>query len=89
MATERFDMKLDHDEKSIFARGAAIMGTSMAGFVRAAAKEKAQELIDRQSRIRLSAEDAKAFSAAIDAAFEPNPALSNALTASAKHVKRA
>ena len=40
-STARFDLKLDPGEKKIVARAAALMGTTMAGFVRAAAKEKA------------------------------------------------
>ncbi len=34
----RFDLKLDKDDKDLFAQAAALMGTSMAGFVRSAAK---------------------------------------------------
>lgn len=48
----RFDLKTDADEKAVVAKAAALMGTTMAGFVRAAAKEKAQSLIDREMRRR-------------------------------------
>ena len=37
-ATVRFELKMDADEKSVVSRAAALMGTTMAGFVRAAAK---------------------------------------------------
>ena len=37
----------------IIARAAALMDTTMAGFVRAAAKEKAQALLERESRLVL------------------------------------
>jgi uncharacterized protein (DUF1778 family) len=47
----RFDLKIDAEEKDILARAAVLMGTTMAGFVRAAAKEKAKELLDRFLRI--------------------------------------
>ena len=50
----RFDLKLDKDDKDLFAQAAALMGTSMAGFVRSAAKEKAHAMIDRESRLTLS-----------------------------------
>ena len=86
-ATARFDLKLDADDKDIFMRAATLMGTSMAGFVRTAAKEKALTLLDEQSRITLSQRDFAAFSAAINNAFAPNPALKGALAA-AKRVKR-
>jgi uncharacterized protein (DUF1778 family) len=50
----RFDLKLQADEKAEVAPAAALMGTSMAGFVRAAAKEKAQALVERETRLTLS-----------------------------------
>ena len=49
-AVARFDLKMDADEKDIVSRAAALMGTTMAGFVRAAAKEKAHALLDREVR---------------------------------------
>jgi uncharacterized protein (DUF1778 family) len=36
----RFDLKMDTDDEAIVAKAAALMGTTMAGFVRTAAKEK-------------------------------------------------
>ncbi len=86
--TARFDLKLDAADKDSLALAASLMGTSMAGFVRTAAKEKAQILLDRESRLTLSERDFAAFSAAIQGAFQPNPALQSALEAAAG-VKRA
>jgi uncharacterized protein (DUF1778 family) len=83
----RFDLKIDAEEKDILARAAVLMGTTMAGFVRAAAKEKAKELLDRESRITFSEGDFRAFANALDGAFKPNPALKRAVTA-ARKVKR-
>lgn len=54
------------------------------GFVRAAAKEKAQQLLERESRLTLSQRDFAAFAAALDTAFSPNVALRNALTQARK-----
>jgi uncharacterized protein (DUF1778 family) len=34
----RFNFKMDADEKAIVAKAAALLGTTMAGFVRVAAK---------------------------------------------------
>ncbi len=45
--TARFDLTMDTVDKDIIARAASLMGATMAGFVRAAAKEKAQDLLDR------------------------------------------
>lgn len=85
----RFDLKMDADDKAIVAKAAALMGTTMAGFVRAAAKEKAQVLLDRESRLTLSARDFVAFANALDTAFAPNPALRSALTQARRKVRRA
>ena len=43
----RFNLKMDADEKAIVAKAAALLGTTMACFVRVAAREKAQLLLDR------------------------------------------
>lgn len=84
----RFDLKMDAADKDIVSRAATLMGTTMAGFVRVAAKEKAQALLDSESRVTLSQRDFAAFTAALSNAFTPNAALKGALTAAAK-VKRA
>ena len=64
IAKARFDLKMDAVEKDVVSRAAALMGTTMAGFVRAAAKEKALALLDRESRITLSKRDFAAFARA-------------------------
>lgn len=84
----RFELKLDTDEKKIVARAAALMGTTMAGFVRVAAKEKAQALLERESRLVLDERDFARFAAALSKPFEPNAALSRARKA-ARKVRRA
>lgn len=86
-ATTRFDLKMDAEEKDIVSRAAALMGTTMAAFVRMAAKEKARELLDRESRITMTAQDFDAFTTALDGAFTPNAALQNAMNA-AREVRR-
>lgn len=84
----RFELKMDAEEKDVVSRAAALMGTTMAAFVRTAAKEKARELLDRESRITMTARDFQAFTAALDEAFMPNAALQNAMS-TARKVKRA
>jgi uncharacterized protein (DUF1778 family) len=85
----RFDLKMDADEKAIVAKAAALMGTTMAGFVRVAAKEKAQVLLEREVRVTLSERDFSAFARALNSAFAPNPALKQALTQARRKVRRA
>ncbi len=87
-ATARFDLTMDVSDKDLVARAAALMGATMAGFVRSAAKEKALAMLDRESRVTLSQRDFSAFSKALDRAFKPNPALKGALAAAKKSVRR-
>ena len=85
----RFDLTMDAEEKDIVARAAALMGATMAGFMRAAAKEKALILLDRESRVTLSKRDFAAFSKALEGAFKPNRALKGALAHAKAAVRRA
>ncbi len=80
---------MDANEKDVIAKAAALMGTTMAGFVRAAAKEKAQQLLERESRVTLSRQDFTAFVAALDGAFKPNVALQKAVKQARAKVRRA
>lgn len=90
MASEaRFDLKLDKSEKELFKRAASLMGTTTAGFVRAAAKEKAQALIEQETKLKLSQRDFLALNAAIDRAFAPNKPLKESLETARKTVRRA
>lgn len=75
----RFALTMDTEEKAIVSRAAALMGATMAGFVRSAAKEKALALLDRELRVMLSKRDFAAFGRALDGAFAPNRALEGAL----------
>lgn len=84
----RFDLKLGADDKDLLSRAASLMGTTMAGFVRSAAKEKAQTLLAQESLVTLSKRDFLAFNEAIQGAFTPNTELQKALASAAK-VKRA
>ena len=84
----RFDLKMDADDKAIVAKAAAL-GTTMAGFVRVAAKEKAQVLLERETRLTLTERDFSAFARALDSAFAPSPALKEALTQARRKVRRA
>lgn len=46
----RVHLGLDRDDEDLLAEAAALMGTTMAGFVRAAAKDKARALIEQERR---------------------------------------
>jgi uncharacterized protein (DUF1778 family) len=85
----RFNFKMDADEKAIVAKAAALLGTTMAGFVRVAAKLKAQVLLYRETRLTLTLRDSTAFASALDSAFAPNPALKAALRQVRRKVRRA
>jgi uncharacterized protein (DUF1778 family) len=87
-AVARFDLTMDASDKDVVSRAAALMGTTMASFVRTAAKEKARELLDRESRITMTARDFEAFTQALNGAFQPNAALQKAMSA-ARKIKRA
>ena len=80
-ATACFYLTMDAADRDLVARAAALMGSTMAGFVRAAAKGKALTMLDRESRVILSRRDFAAFSKALSGAFKPNPALKGALAA--------
>jgi uncharacterized protein (DUF1778 family) len=84
----RFDLMMDAEEKDVISRAAAAMGTTMAAFVRTAAKEKARELLDRELRVTMSARDFEDFSAALNGSFAPNAALQKAMN-KAREIKRA
>ncbi|MHB1514047.1 MAG: type II toxin-antitoxin system TacA family antitoxin [Acidiferrobacter sp.] len=85
----RFDLKLREDEKELFAQAAELMGTTTAGFVRAAAKEKARMLVEQEIRVTLSAQDFAKLAAALTKPFAPNKALKDALKSAGQITHRA
>lgn len=87
-AAARFDLKMDAEEKETLARAAALMGMTMAAFVRKAANEKAHALLEQETKVTMTTHDFKLFTAALETAFEPNAALQQARRA-AREVKRA
>jgi uncharacterized protein (DUF1778 family) len=87
-ATARLDLKIEAEEKEVISRAATLMGTTMAAFVRVAAKEKARDLLERESRVTMTERDFQTFTSALQRAFRPNPALKRAMSV-ARKVKRA
>ena len=88
-APARFDLKLAKDEKELLSQAAALMGTTMAGFVRTAAKEKARALLEQERRVTLSQRDLDSICTALDRAFAPNNALKAAMKRARETVQRA
>ena len=80
----RIGLNLDVEDKDLLSRAASLMGTTMAGFVRSAAKEKALTVLAQESHLLLSKRDFLAFNVAINSAFASNPALQDALKAASK-----
>lgn len=87
-AAASFDITMNAEEKPIVARAAALLGTTMAGFVRAAAEEKAQVLLDIETRLTLTERDFSEFAQALDSASSPIAALKSALTQVRRKVRR-
>lgn len=83
-----FDLTLNAEEEDLLSRAASLTGTTMADFVRNAAKEKARIFLEQESCVTLSKRDFLAFNEAVNGAFAPNPTLQAALKA-AGHVERA
>ena len=88
-ATARVDLKMNAEEKAIVARAAALTGMTMADFVRAAAREKALAVVDREARVTLSKHDFEALTRALKSAFKPNRVLKGAMKEAAAKVRRA
>ena len=85
----RFNLTMDAEDREIISRAAGLMGATMAAFVRAAAKEKALALLDRESRVTLSKRDFAVFSKALSGALSPNRALEGAFAEARAKVRRA
>ena len=84
-----FDLRLDENDKDLFAQAAPLAETSMAGFLRCAAKEEAQALIDREYRLTLSQREFGALIVALEEEFAPNKHLRGALDCARRTVRRA
>jgi uncharacterized protein (DUF1778 family) len=88
VANARLDLKLEPADKEYVSRAAALQGTTVAEFVRQAAKEKAFTVLDHEAKVKVSARDYEAMIGALNGGFKPNPALSKAIK-STKGIKRA
>jgi len=76
--TARLEARVTPELHSLIKRAAEIEGRSVTDFVVSAAREAAEQRIEREQVIRLSMEDYRAFVEAINNPPEPTPALRRA-----------
>jgi uncharacterized protein (DUF1778 family) len=77
--TARLEARVTPELHSLIKRAAEIEGRSVTDFVVSAAREAAEQRIEREQVIRLSMEDYLAFVEAIRNPPEPTPALRRAI----------
>ena len=53
--TDRFEMVMPKADKDLLQNAAALLGTTMANFVRMAARDRAREVVEQESRVLMSA----------------------------------
>lgn len=80
-ATARLDLRLDARDKERIAKAAALRGMPVSSFVRDAVLREAAATIAAETVVTLSAEESRRFLAALDAPFQPNARLKEALEA--------
>lgn len=71
----RINLRVDPDQVARLRAAAEANGESLTGFLLAAGAERAQAVLERTSRIALSATAFEQFVAALDAKPEPMPTL--------------
>ena len=77
--TDRFEMVMPKGDKDLLQNAAALVGTTMANFVRMAARDRAREVVEQESRVLMSARDFNRFATALSGSFQPNAALKRAM----------
>ncbi len=87
--TERISARVDESVFEILTRAAALVGSTVNQFLVQSALEKAQNVIEEENIIRLSAESAKRFFDAIENPPAPNEKLLAAFRAHQATIKNA
>ena len=77
--TDRFEMVIPKADKDLLQNAATLLGTTMANFVRMAARDRAREVVEQESRVLMSARDFNRFATALSGPFQPNAALKKAM----------
>ena len=78
MKTARLEFRVDPDAKGLIQQAAAFLGTSLTDFAAATLTDRAREVVESHTIIRLANEDRDAFLAAMDSPPKPSDALKRA-----------
>lgn len=87
-ATARLDLRLDSRDKERIARAAALRGMAVSAFVRDAVMREANAALAAETVALLSEEESRRFLAALDAPFQPNDRLQQAMGAASRLARR-
>lgn len=79
MTTARLDLRLDAHDKRRIAKAAALRGLPVSAFVRQAVLREADNAIAADAVVLLSEDESRCFLAALDAPFQPNERLRQAM----------
>lgn len=82
--TERLDMRLTPEHKSLMEQAASLKGLSLSSWVKSVALTEAREAIEAHNRTTLSRRDWEKFLEIVDSDDAPAPALKRAV---ARHKK--
>jgi len=88
MATARLEFRVAPEAKELIQQAAAFLGTSLTDFAAATLADRAREVVESHTIIRLSNQDRDAFLAALDSPPEPNDALRRAFDRHRRSVGR-
>jgi uncharacterized protein (DUF1778 family) len=80
---ERINLRIDRHTKELIEQAAAIDHRSLTSFIIACAKDHAEQLIERETTIRLNKRDWDRFMQVLDNPPKPNAALKKLLRESA------
>lgn len=75
----RLDLRMNAADKDRIVRAASLRGVPVAAFVREAALRESESVMSAAESSILSAEESRRFLQTVDAPFEPNAKLKNAL----------
>ena len=87
-ATARLVLRLDAHDKRRIAKAAALRGLPISAFVRQAVLREADNAIAADAVVMLSEQESRRFLAALDAPFQPNEPLRQAMQNAAALVPR-
>lgn len=86
--TSRLDLRLDAHDKRRITKAAALRGLPVSAFVRQVVLREADNAIAADAVVLLSEDESRRFLAALDAPFQPNERLRQAMHNAAALVSR-